>query len=223
METALILTGHVRSFARCKQNILNFFCDDKTDIYACTWNDQGEYSLAEKFNLPIKKQAILPAWQPNTFIPIHRADDIFSLNQRAADHLRAGWVERLQQQWYCVKKGFELLEDYRKYRVIARCRFDLLLQSGSFSLKDLDSINTPMPNSTNLYNDHFAWGNASVMKKYCNIVDYIYTIYMKYNIDISNAEEMLKFYMEEFGSKTKTTTHNINYTVAKIKNDNTRI
>lgn len=84
-------------------------------------------------------------------------------------------------------------------------------------------INIPPPNPPNRYNDHCAWGSPDVMRKYCNMFDHIEEMYERYNVDISNAEEMLKFYMEEFLPVAETRICDLKYNVIKIENDNTRI
>lgn len=221
VETCLILTGHVRSFAQCKDSILEKFCDGGTDIYACTWDDRGDYCISKEFGLPIIKQSILAPLPLPKFVPLAVEGDIFN-GGRAAEHMKMGWVERLKRQWYCVKKGFELLDDYLKYEVIVRCRFDLMFTGGVFD-SGYDYINILTPNPPNTYNDHCAWGSPDVMQKYCNMFDHIEEMYERYNVDISNAEEMLKFYMEEFVPIVKTRVCDLKYHVMKIENDNTRI
>tara|TARA_R100000008_G_scaffold47035_1_gene27806 strand:+ start:9631 stop:10302 length:672 start_codon:yes stop_codon:yes gene_type:complete len=219
----LLLTGHVRSFDKCVHSILDKFCDNHTDIYACTWDDRGHYSLQEKFGIPIKKQLILTPKREKSFITIDRPDDVFTVNQTAIKHWRMGWVERLRSQWYCVKRGFELLDDYSSYDVIIRCRFDLQFTDTELDLQDCDHINIPKPNSPNLYNDHYAWGNADVMQKYCTMFDHIYDMYLKENVNISHAENMLKFYMEKFLNPVQTKIDNSEYSVIKVLHDKTRI
>lgn len=223
MKTCLLLTGHVRSFDICNKSILSKFCNIDTDIYACTWDDKGRYSLQEKFDIPIKKQLILTPQCEESFITIDRPDDVFTVNQTAVRHWKMGWVERLRNQWYCVKRGFELIEDYRKYDAIIRCRFDLRFADTKLDLQDCDHINIPRPNSPNLYNDHYAWGNPNVMRKYCTMFDHIYDMYIEKNVNISHAENMLKFYMEEFLDPVQTKIDNSEYSVMKVPHDKTRI
>ena len=239
MEKCLILTGHVRSFAQCKDSILGKFYDENTDIYVCTWDDQGQYSFEEKFGIPVKKQLILPAAEQyvEKFVPLDRPEDVFRHNERAKNHFEIGWVERLQHQWYCVKRAFELLEDYKKYDIIIRCRFDLKFHDTNFEY-DSQKINMPIPTfcteakrfdaGCHIYSDHLGWGSPEVMKKYCNFFDYIYTIYEKHNVDIANAEHMLKFYMECFSRAVPAPAveaqfHPFGYDILKVANDATRI
>tara|TARA_B100001939_G_scaffold341067_1_gene350168 strand:+ start:1045 stop:1806 length:762 start_codon:yes stop_codon:yes gene_type:complete len=247
----LLLTGHVRSFAECKDSILKTFCDENTDIYACTWNDQGYYSLSERFNIPIKRELILPPKEVDRFVPIDRHNDIFKTSFISELHLRIGWVERLKLQWYCVKKGFELLDNYSQYDTIIRCRFDLKFSGEPLCFEPNDNLNTPAPVNVDgtkciinrqeytelyacdvekrlnpgrwLYNDHLAWGNPYVMKKYCNLFDHIDGIYEMHNVDISHAERMLDFYITNTFPLLKTNFHEFEYELIKPHNDQTRI
>jgi hypothetical protein len=54
------------------------------------------------------------------------------------------------------------------------------------------------------------------MNKYCHLFDNIETIYKEYNFDISHAESMLKFYMEEFKNSIITNIdNNLKYKLIK--------
>jgi hypothetical protein len=50
-----------------------------------------------------------------------------------------------------------------------------------------------------------AYGNYDAMYKYCHFYDHIFKLYEKYNIDVSHAVNMLKFYMGEYEPKVETT------------------
>ena len=78
MKICIILTGHTRTFVHCKNSIINKFLNSETDIYCCTWNNEGNYSLQERFNLPVKKQLILDSsYVIDDLTPIDRKNDIF--------------------------------------------------------------------------------------------------------------------------------------------------
>ena len=253
MARGLLLTGHVRSFEECKDSILNTFYNADTDIYACTWDDKGYYSLSKRFDIPIKRELILPQKELDRYVPIDRHNDIFKTSFISQLHLRLGWVERLKQQWYCVKKAFELLEDYNEYDTIIRCRFDVKFLGEPLSFEDSDKLNTPAPvvlvddigsnvirclrNRQEyteihacdvekkrdpgrwLYNDHCAWGNAHVMKKYCNLFDHIDALYENHNVDISHAERMLEFYIKDTFPPVETNFHEFEYELIKPDKD----
>ena len=53
------------------------------------------------------------------------------------------------------------------------------------------------------WSDHMAYGEPDSMEKYCNMFDHIETIYKDYNIDISHAEVMSEFYMNQYGIKSE--------------------
>ena len=251
MARCLLLTGHVRTFEECKDSILNTFYDADTDIYVCTWDDQGYYSLSKRFDIPIKRELILPQKELGRFVPIDRHNDIFKTSFISQLHLQIGWVERLKLQWYCVKKCFDLLDNYNEYDTIIRCRFDLKFSDNPIHFEESDNLNTPAPVNVVgnkcvinrkeytelyacdvekklnpgrwLYNDHCAWGNAYVMKKYCNLFDHIDGLYEKHNVDISHAERMLHFYMEDTFPQVETNFHELEYELIKPENDQTRL
>jgi len=37
------------------------------------------------------------------------------------------------------------------------------------------------------------------MKKYCHLFDHIPDMYYNFNVDVSHATKMVKYYMEEYG------------------------
>ena len=89
---------------------------------------------------------------------------------------------------------------------------------------DENKLNIPTRGvDVNLYNDHFAYGNPTIMKKHCTMYDHVQDIYDSHNIDISYNERLLKFYMEEYQVKVSTAYHDIQYTIERITNDLTRL
>ena len=137
----------------------------------------------------------------NRFDNIHllnRYDDIFKINERAKYH-GSFWVERLRDQWYIVSKGWDLIKNPEQYDIILRIRFDILLEK----IQLIPNVFT-IPSSDILhkidveYCDYIGYGTPAIMNKYCHLFENIETLYTKHNFDISHAELMLKFYMEEF-------------------------
>lgn len=238
MKICIILTGHTRTFAHCKDSIINKFLNSETDIYCCTWNNEGNYSLQERFNLPVKKQLILDSsYKIDNLIPIDRENDIFKKSPRAKYNLELGWVKRLKYQWYCVKKAFEMIEEYEKYDLIIRCRYDVKFNDKNIIKYDFKKLNVPMIHSTEhileinntdqfgtieSYSDHFAIGNPEIMKKYFSLYDHITEMYEKYNVDISYAEQMLSFYIKNI-CKIATNFCDIDYRIIKNSGDSKRL
>lgn len=141
---------------------------------------------------------------------------IFETNNRAKQH-GSFWVERLRDQWFIVKKGWNLINDKKSYDLILKLRFDLLineieLKPNQFTILNSDIIERVGVN----YCDYFAYGNYNQMKKYMNMFDEIENISCMDNIDISNAEQMLKFYMESYDESIITNIDTtINYKLIK--------
>ena len=119
---------------------------------------------------------------------------------------------------------FNLIEDYEKYDVITRCRYDLKFSNNKHIEYDLEKLNIAQTKNHSIhgYNDHFAIGAPEIMKNYCTIYDNIEKMYQEHNIDISYAEKMLKFYIEDY-CNIETKYHYENYIVLKMENDKTRI
>lgn len=208
MKIALLLTGFVRSylsnFNSLKVNIIDKY---NTDIYISTWNKTqsiinsgyDDYDINSFINIysdKLKDYIILDIdkyYADKINITFQsRSDDVFKINNRAIEH-GSRWVERLRDQWYIVNNGFNLISN--NYDYIIRTRFDVLINN--FNLLPIDFV-IPAPHPINVYNDHFAYGNYDNMKIYCDLYSNIEKLYIDYNIDISNAEYMLKFYIENY-------------------------
>lgn len=208
MKIALLLTGFVRSylnnFNSLKVNIIDKY---NTDIYISTWNKTqsiinsgyDDYDINSFINIysdKLKDYIILDIdkyYADKINITFQsRSDDIFKINNRAIEH-GSRWVERLRDQWYIVNNGFNLISN--NYDYIIRTRFDVLINN--FNLLPIDFV-IPAPHPINVYNDHFAYGNYDNMQIYCDLYSNIEKLYIDYNIDISNAEYMLKFYIENY-------------------------
>jgi len=208
MKIALLLTGFVRSylnnFNSLKVNIIDKY---NTDIYISTWNKTqsiinsgyDDYDINSFINIysdKLKDYIILDIDKyyvdKINIIFQSRSDDVFKINNRAIEH-GSRWVERLRDQWYIVNNGFNLISN--NYDYIIRTRFDVLINN--FNLLPVDFV-IPAPHPINVYNDHFAYGNYDNMKIYCDLYSNIEKLYIDYNIDISNAEYMLKFYIENY-------------------------
>ena len=147
---------------------------------------------------------------------LDRDGDIFKTNDRAKYH-GSFWIERLRDQWCIVEKGWYLIDNPEKYDVILRIRFDILLEhmeliSNTFTIPASDILSKIDVQ----YCDYIAYGAPQIMNKYCHLFDNIETIYKDYNFDISHAESMLKFYMEEFKNSIITNIdNNLKYKLIK--------
>ena len=225
MKIALLLTGFVRSylsnFNSLKVNIIDKY---NTDIYISTWNKTqsiinsgyDDYDINSFINIysdKLKDYIILDIdkyYADKINITFQsRSDDVFKINNRAIEH-GSRWVERLRDQWYIVNNGFNLISN--NYDYIIRTRFDVLINN--FNLLPIDFV-IPAPHPINVYNDHFAYGNYDNMKIYCDLYSNIEKLYIDYNIDISNAEYMLKFYIENYNKINTYIDSTIKYGILK--------
>jgi hypothetical protein len=211
MKIALILTGYSRTYKECYENTKKFILDaHDVDVYLSTWNKTQSSFLQPQINSfdvndlirtynPVKYRIEdYDSYYGNRFPSIDiesnpRPDDIFKTNARAIEH-GSKWVERLRDQWYIVKKGWELIDDPSKYDYVMRLRLDTRINNMVFDYNPKDLI---VPNKFNPFTcgtiiaDHMVIGNPKNMEKYCKIFDSIESMYHNDNIDISFAELML--------------------------------
>jgi len=223
MKIALLLTGHPRTYKRTIGNLKKNLLDNyDIDIYFFTWNktqgitlnnkefaheDFDNQELVDDYssigNLVKYKFGDIDEYRKNRFESIRlldRENDVFKVDPSARHH-GLFWVERLRDQWYGVKQCYSLIEDVSKYDCILRVRFDMDIYVPK--LLDLDFViyKDQMNLSANGFNytDHFAYGKQKQMKKYCHLFDHIPDMYYTFNVDVSHATKMVKYYMEEYG------------------------
>jgi hypothetical protein len=229
MKVAVLLTGHSRdynkTFDSLKKNVLDKY---DCDIYFNTWDisePSPDRTLGRSFNISPRKlnsESLISTYKQyiknyniedsesyikNRFnnIPFSdRDDDVFKTNERAIYH-GSYWVERLRDQWWMIKKGWNLIENPYQYNAIFRTRFDLQINHIEFK-----KAKFVVPKSevefykigTN-WSDHMAYGEPDSMEKYCHMFDHIESMYNDYNIDISHAELMSEFYMRQYKNKSE--------------------
>jgi len=119
------------------------------------------------------------------------------------------WANRIKDQYYMVRKSFDLLDDYEKYDTIIRFRFDLLFLT-PFKFNFFENKLTVATNSSGDLQypyDCIQYGRPEVMKKYFLLNEHIDNFitnlnYLnKFSYRNFNAENMMKHYMEEYGDK----------------------
>lgn len=207
MKIALLLTGFTRSHLQNFETIKHFILDRyNTDVYFATWNktqgnlnsqlsDSDNKSIIDLYGNRLKQYSIVDfdyyMKNKSTIQFLDRDDDVFKTNNRAIEH-GSFWVERLRDQWYLVNIANKLICD--SYDKVIRLRFDIKLNN--FSILNENFV-IPKPHPINPYTDHMAYGSQEIMNKYCSMFLHIEKLYKEYNLDISFAELMLKFYMEK--------------------------
>lgn len=224
MKVAVILTGHCRSYEQTFQNLKEFILDRyDCDLYFNTWDvnePSAQRGINASFSLPkvaVNQSKVIEKYSPylknynfenwenytNNRFPnisfIDRDNDVFKVNERAIYH-GSYWVERLRDQWWVVKNGWNLIQNPTNYDVIFRFRFDLLLHSIQFKKAKfvVPKSEVEFYKIDTHWCDHFAYGEPDAMEKYCNMFEHIENLYRIYNIDISHAELMNEFYMREY-------------------------
>jgi hypothetical protein len=209
-----------------------------TDVYIQSW-DVNEYSINDSGILrgitePTDIASIIRLYQPylkdfnfqdwenykNNRFPnlsfLDRHDDVFKINDRAIHH-GSFYVERIRDQWTVVKNAWEMIVNPYEYDIIVRLRFDIILDKIELTNNEFVIPVSDISYKTGVeYCDYMAYGNPKAMDKYCHLVDNIESIYVESNFDISHAEKLLKFYMEEFKNPIVTNIDNsISYKLLK--------
>jgi hypothetical protein len=111
-----------------------------------------------------------------------------------------------------------LIENPQQYDVIFRVRFDLAINHIQFKKAKfvVPKSEVEFYKIGTHWSDHMAYGEPDSMEKYCNMFDYIETMYRDYNVDISHAEQMSEFYMKHYGTKSESfVDFDIDYTKLK--------
>ena len=224
MKIAVILTGHCRDFHKTFDTFKNnVFDKNDVDVYFNTW-DVTQKSVNRKvtghFNLPnhyVDKSFILDKLNPylknynfeswenyekNRFPNISfwdRENDVFKTNERAIQH-GSMWVERLRDQWWMVRKAWDLIPNPYSYDVICRVRFDLAINNIQFKKAKfvVPKSEVEFYKIGTHWSDHMAYGEPDSMHKYCHMFEHIENMYNEHNIDISHAEVMSEYYMRNY-------------------------
>ena len=131
--------------------------------------------------------------------------DVFVSNNKEQNIIASlFWKERLKDQWYCVRQGWNLIDPYQnEYDIVMKTRFDiyysnLFIQEKSEKLFFLAS---DVQGRSNELADYMWYGNPSSVKKCCSMYDYIEEMYYKDNQNIALAEPMLTFYLKKINIK----------------------
>jgi hypothetical protein len=97
----------------------------------------------------------------------------------ASDEVGCDAFEMMRDQWYMVKKGFELIDNPEQYDYVMKLRLDILFQHLQFD-EHLPKGTIVVPGESwehipgwpeYMTNDHLAYGDPESMNKYCHWVD----------------------------------------------------
>ncbi len=213
------------SFMSIKQKILD---QHDTDIYISSWDmiedkyqPHDAYLLQYDSNgapnpimVDIDTNAIIQFYQPylvkykfNNYKEYHsnrfdnikfldRGNDIFLVNDDAKSR-GSFWIERLRDQYYILSAGWDLIENKEQYDIFIRSRFDI--HYWNFMIQQNNNVNVAKTEYQGLpISDFVAYGNLYNMNHYFKLFHHIENMYVNHNIDITNAEEMLHFYLTKY-------------------------
>jgi len=212
MKIALIITGLARRYEMAYPSTKKFFLDrHDVDIYLSTWTHSYDYPIGGALERPetieefhkVDTDHFLELYKPHKY---HIEDTEKFLKNRFPSikldlpvFLRRGnsvSIERYRNQWYIVKKGFELISDPYKYDVIVRLRTDMIFTELTIQEpKDYTIIVDRDVPADNTYGDWFAYGDPVTMSKYCTMFDYIEDMYRRDRLDISSCGGVVKHYL----------------------------
>jgi hypothetical protein len=220
MKVALILTGHARNYLHCFASIKRFLLDQyNTDVYISTWDMDSpghghqrnfvfapgldlspltELYPAAKIHVENHNDYVANRYPKIDFMSMERKDDIVKtegVQIHGSVEMTEFWLERFRDQWYMVKKGWQLIENPVQYDVIMRLRLDNTIHS--LTLNPTDTISFPFINADRdrLMSDHSAYGRPATMEKYCAVFDHYESMYKNNNINIAWAERMMNDYI----------------------------
>lgn len=221
MKVALLLTGHARTYKIAYKSIKKQLLDRyDVDVYLSTWSvdnagrAKGTADWAEP--MPLDLNGLIDTFNPvkvhvedhdnfyaNRFPNIDiesstRPDDVFKVNAHAAAH-GSFWIERLRDQWYMVKKGWELIENPNQYDCIVRLRLDTYLDDITLTTDNLVTPNRPVDGiERGAVCDLMAYGPPAHMERYCKLFDYFEPMYINDNVNIVHADEVLGVYLKKY-------------------------
>lgn len=239
MNVALFLTGHVRDAPLTEENYQQFLQHHNLSVYVSTWNT---YDLNRITHEPMLESVNVEEAFSNLFGDKLKgiwAGDIMSfLNEDTARRLWPAdiiqksenprlrndqqglvWLQRVLDQWYGVKKAWQLCENPSQFDVCIRARCDMsFLNKPPIPIDDIRAgihVNGymsgylhwrdwPNQDSTNLVpfkvSDQLAWGSPEWMVKYFeyydNVIDIFYPLLLQPNeVFYYSSEHMLTYYL----------------------------
>lgn len=132
-----------------------------------------------------------PSIQPHP----ERIFDVMKVTQRGKD-LGWFWAERLRDQYYVLKKCWEMIPEKDQYDIFFKIRFDVFIEH--INLMPQQSLVVPKSILDYKFQDFLAYGNLNSMEKYCSIFEYIEDMYIKDNVPIYHAERMYNWYLSQY-------------------------
>jgi hypothetical protein len=233
MKVALLLTGHARHYKMAYEGIKNCLLDHHdVDVYISTWSvdnlGRSKHSSDWEDPMPVDLQSLMDLYKPhkvhiedhyqfykNRFPIIDiwsstRPDDIFKVNPFAIE-CGTFFVERMRDQWYIVKKGWEIIENPEQYDVVIRMRMDLYLENIDLNIGKNNLVAPDVKvdgwEDRGSVCDWMAYGPPIQMEKYCKLFDNIEPMYVNDNGPIHHADEMVGVHLRKYSGIFPTITN----------------
>ena len=212
MRVAILLTGFSRTFEKVYFTIEELIHRYNADVYIATWDVSDNRLTKEIISSEVTRDVFkdvpnlmacsifdLEYYTKNKipFVQNNRSDDVMITDPRAIEH-GPYWANRCRDQWYLVNEGFKSI--ISKYDVILRTRLDIAYKN--IELYKSDELIIPADIGGWDFSDHLAFGNHTVMEKYCTFYKHMQNIYDKHNVDPTHAVNFLKFYISNYGTPT---------------------
>ena len=212
MRVAILLTGFSRTFEKVYFTIEELIHRYNADVYIATWDVSDNRLTKEIISSEVTRDVFkdvpnlmacsifdLEYYTKNKipFVQNNRSDDVMITDPRAIEH-GTYWADRCRDQWYLVNEGFKSI--ISEYDVILRTRLDIAYKN--IELYKSDELIIPADIGGWDFSDHLAFGNHTVMEKYCTFYKHMQNIYDKHNVDPTHAVNFLKFYISNYGTPT---------------------
>jgi hypothetical protein len=206
LKIAVLLSGGLRNFATTQEWANKFLIEPlNADVFVHGWCSKAGIEQDEetvKKYLNIKKYKILDRSKVTIPVP-----DV--MKDKYPDHVNRGWgmevADHVLGQLYNIKACFDLIEKHQEengfvYDVIIRGRpdefwFDRLQDNDIEYVANNNSLGTPQHYisviSGGHINDRFAMGSFNVIKRYCEMFNYVED-YAK----LAGNDEATEFYVD---------------------------
>jgi len=201
MKTAILLSGHMRTYKKCLQAFMDKMVTPlDADIFVSTWDCTGFASAKKRFHTGRKDHEITQEILSQVYgnhLKLSCIENIPSLwsnfQRKNLLNTASGQPNCLYRSWnapsqaimprfysmcYKIKSCNELRKLYEetnsvKYDLIIRSRPDLLMRNFTLEGCDLSSNNWHIPLCENYrgWNDQFALGNSETMNHYCDVYE----------------------------------------------------
>lgn len=218
MKIALFVTGHLRNAPRNIEHYSQFLDGHETDVYVGTWSSPDYHRSTHKpifsneFNVEKDLQLMFGSYLKDAWIgdivefeegrttpPRLLWENFITKDKDPLGHT-APWPQRVMDQWYPVRRAYELCPNYDYYDIAIRIRGDMIftgrelvpfadtytkdgihVNGYSWWTKPQDRENGSLADGTQLVpyalSDQLAWGKPKWLRKYFEYYDYFGSLF----------------------------------------------